>query len=264
MTSVLKAEQLKAEYPLTLMLLKNYQNQDLTGWVMSEKLDGIRGYWDGKQLFTRHHNKIIPPAYFLKDFPPFTIHGELFTERNQFEKISSIVRSQQDKGWHNIKLYVFDVPNADGDLFERLNVLKNYLQQYPSPYIQIIKQTPINSQQQVQQFLNDITQQKGEGVVLRNPQAPYEPQRSTQILKLKTALDKECTVIAHHQGKGQFKNKLGAVSCKNHRGIFKISSGFDLQERENPPAINSVITYKYRGLTKNGLPKFATYWRIRK
>lgn len=246
------------------MLLENYKNQDVSGWVMSEKLDGIRGYWDGKQLFTRQNKVIQPPHYFIRDFPPFAIDGELFTERNQFEKISSIVRSKKDKGWEKMKLYVFDVPNAQGNLFERLAVLQDYLDKHPTPYIKIIEQIPIKTKQQVKNFLQQIEKQQGEGVVLRNPHATYERKRSTQILKLKTALDEECTVIAHHQGKGQFENMLGSISCQNHRGIFKIGSGFNLIERRNPPPIGSIITYKYRGLTKNGLPRFATYWRSKK
>lgn len=105
---------------------------------------------------------------------------------------------------------------------------------------------------------------QGEGVVVRNPSAPYERKRSSQILKLKTARDEECTVIAHHKGKGQFENVMGALTCKNHRGEFKIGSGFNLNERENPPPIGSVITYKYRGITNSGKPRFATYWREKK
>lgn len=110
-----------------LMLLHNYTDQDVSGWVMSEKLDGVRGYWDGKQLFTRGGVALAAPAYFTRDFPPFAIDGELFSERNQFEHISSTVRSMKGEGWDKLKLYVFDVPNAQGNLFERLATLENYL-----------------------------------------------------------------------------------------------------------------------------------------
>ncbi|OZN24785.1 DNA ligase [Actinobacillus seminis] len=246
-----------------LMLLETYHNQDLQGWVMSEKLDGIRGYWDGTQLFSRQNQILTPPHYFIRDFPPFAIDGELFSQRNQFEHISSVVRSQKDKGWEKVKLYVFDVPNANGNLFERLAILEQYLAQHPTPYIQIIPQIPIESKQQVMDYLAQVESQKGEGLVLRNPQAAYEPHRSSQILKLKTALDEECTVIAHHPGQGKFQHMLGSLTCENQRGTFKIGSGFNLQERQNPPPIGTVITYKYRGLTQKGLPRFATYWRQR-
>lgn len=252
-----------AELP-DLMLLNSYQNQDVAGWVMSEKLDGVRGYWNGKQLFTRQHKIIAPPHYFIKDFPPFAIDGELFTERGQFENISAIVRSQKDKGWENMKLYVFDVPDAPGNLFERLAKLEQYLQQHPTPHIRIIEQIPIENSQQVQDFLRQVESQQGEGLVLRDPNTPYEHKRNNQILKLKTAQDEECTVIAHHSGKGQFAGVMGSLTCENQRGQFKIGSGFNLTERTNPPPIGSVISYKYRGLTNSGKPRFATYWRERK
>ena len=102
--------------------------------------------------------------------------------------------------------------------------------------------------------------------MLRNPNAPYEIKTQyTKFLKVKkNTYDEECTVIAHHKGKGQFENILGSLTCENHRGKFKIGSGFNLSERENPPPIGSTITYKYRGLTNSGKPRFATYWREKK
>lgn len=251
--------------PPDLMLLQSYEKQDITGWVMSEKLDGIRGYWDGKQLYTRQNQILTPPHYFLQHFPPFAIDGELFSERGQFEKISSIIRSQKDTGWETLALHVFDVPNAQGDLHQRLATLAHYLNTHPTPYIKIITQIPVQSSQHLQAFLTEIEKLGGEGVVVRNPNAPYEfGKRSSQILKFKTALDEECTVIEHHKGKGQFESILGALTCENHRGRFKIGSGFNLEERTTPPPIGSVITYKYRGLTNSGKPRFATYWREKK
>ncbi len=72
-----------------LMLLGTYENQDVQGWVMSEKLDGVRGYWDGKTLFSRPSKACPCPllTYFTAQFPPFAIDGEIFSERNQFEEI---------------------------------------------------------------------------------------------------------------------------------------------------------------------------------
>ena len=244
-----------------LMLLSTYENQDIQGWVMSEKLDGIRGYWDGKALLSRQGLPLPAPAYFTAQFPPFAIDGELFSERNQFEEIASITKSLKGDNWTKLTLYVFDVPNASGNLFERLQILEDYLKNNPTSYIKIIPQIPIRDKTHLFEYLHEIERKKGEGVVLRNPNAPYERKRSTQILKLKSTYDEECTVIAHHKGKGQFENILGSLTCENHRGKFKIGSGFNLSERENPPPIGSTITYKYRGLTNSGKPRFATYWR---
>jgi len=77
----------------SLLLLKPYDGaQDVSGWLMSEKLDGIRAVWDGEQLTTRKGNPIHAPDWFIADLPPFAIDGELWTKRNDFSNISSIVR----------------------------------------------------------------------------------------------------------------------------------------------------------------------------
>ena len=144
-----------------------------------------------------------------------------------------------------------------------LATLENYLREHPTPYIQIISQIPIQDQAHLQQFYQAILNQGGEGVVVRNPNAHYIRGRSAQILKMKPVADEECTVVAHHQGKGKHANHLGAITCENHRGRFRIGSGFKNKERENPPAIGSQITYRYRGLTQQGKPRFATYLRER-
>ncbi|STY62464.1 DNA ligase [Mannheimia haemolytica] len=246
-----------------LMLVGQYQDQELNGWVMSEKLDGVRGFWDGKQLISRQGYPLNPPDYFIKDFPPFAIDGELFSERGKFEEISSIVRSAQPKGWHKLKLQVFDVPNAQGNLIERLATLKNYLKQHPTPHIAIIEQIPIQDKAHLQQFYQSVLKQGGEGVIVRNPNAGYIQGRSAQILKIKPVLDEECTVVAHHKGKGKYADKLGAITCENQQGRFRIGSGFKDKDRENPPPIGSIITYKYRGVTESGKPRFATFWRVR-
>lgn len=249
--------------PLNLMLLEQYKDQPIEGWVMSEKLDGVRGFWDGKQLLSRQGLPLSPPDYFVHGFPPFAIDGELFSERGKFEEISATVRSSNPKGWYKLKLHVFDVPNAEGDLFARLSVLERYLQEHPTPYVQIIEQIPVKDKTHLNTFFSHIQQLGGEGVVVRNPNTPYIHGRSAQILKLKAVNDEECVVIAHHKGKGKYADKLGAITCENQRGQFRIGSGFKEKDRENPPPIGSVITYKYRGLTNSGKPRFATYWRIR-
>lgn len=249
--------------PLDLMLLEHYKNQNITGWVMSEKLDGIRGFWNGKTLLSRQGYPLSAPSYFTQDFPPFEIDGELFSERNQFSQISSVVRGSNAEKWRKLKLYVFDVPNVQGDLFARLHKLEAYLKSHPTPYIKIIKQIPIQNKDHLNSFFKEIQKLKGEGVVIRNPKSPYIKGRSAQILKFKAVYDDECTVIAHHTGKGKYKDKMGSLSCQNEYGIFKIGSGFSDKERANPPQIGTLITYKYRGFTSKGKPRFATYWRIR-
>ena len=128
------------------------------------------------------------PTYFTAQFPPFAIDGEIFSERNQFEEIASITKSFKDDNWTKLILYVFDVPNASGNLFERLKTLEDYLKEHPTPYIKIIQQIPIRDKTHLFEYLHEIEGKKGEGIVLRNPNSPYERKRSTQIFKVKKAL----------------------------------------------------------------------------
>ena len=98
-----------------LLLAQEYKNQEIAGWAMSEKLDGVRAYWDGKRLISRQGHPFTPPAGYARNFPPYPIDGELYTSRGRFEQISAAVRSDKSD-WRGIKLHVFDVPKAAGNL----------------------------------------------------------------------------------------------------------------------------------------------------
>ena len=248
-----------AETP-SLVLAQEYHQQNISGWAMSEKLDGVRGYWDGKALYSRQGNRFNPPENWAKNFPPFALDGELFSQRGKFEEISATVRAN-GKNWQNIQLFVFDVPNADGDLFQRLKVAQEWKDRHPESRFQIIQQHIVENQQQAQDFFQQVTQNGGEGVVFRNPSLPYQAGRSAGFLKWKPQFDDECVVKKHFAGKGKNAGRMGAVLCENQHGQFRIGTGFKDSDRENPPPVGSTITYRYRGFTNKGKPRFASYLR---
>lgn len=244
-----------------LLLLDTYKDQNLSGWVMSEKLDGIRAYWDGKQLLSRSGAIIEAPEWFLKSYPPFAIDGELWSKRGEFEKISSIVRDRSPgDGWREISHYIFDVPNAKGALIERLNTLKPY----ENNHIKILKQHSIYHKKDLEAFLQKIESSGGEGVVVRDPTTPYITSRSTKALKVKTFFDDECMVVGYTKGRGKYLGKVGALECRLLNGVrFKLGSGLSDKERVTPPQIGDVVTFKYKELTKYKKPRFATFLRLR-
>ena len=249
-----------------LFLLKTYDDsKDVIGWVMSEKLDGIRGFWTGKELLTRGGMKLTPPKWFIKNYPPFAIDGELWTKRNDFENISSIIRSKNSKQrWKSVSHNIFEVPSQSGGLLKRLSVLKEYLRENPNPYLKILPQTVINAKGQVADFLKEVSADKGEGVVVRNPNTLYQTGRLSSALKVKQYLDAECTVLEILPGKGKYQNMMGSVLCQTDSGKkLKIGSGFKDKDRANPPAIGSKITFKYYGFTKKGSFKYPVYLRVR-
>ena len=245
-----------------LLLAQEYLQQDVRGWAMSEKLDGVRAFWNGKQLLSRNGYAFTPSPGFTRDFPPFALDGELYSSRAQFERISAVVRSSKGD-WSTLKLHVFDVPHAQGNLYQRLAVLQEWLKAHPQANIVCIAQHEVRNFAQVQAFLRQIEAGGGEGVMLRDLNAGYAAGRSNQLLKLKSHQDAECTVTAHHAGKGKYTGKLGAFTCRNEYGEFRIGSGLSDADRGNPPPVGTVITYRYRGFTAKSLPRFPTYVRVR-
>ncbi|QEY25513.1 DNA ligase [Neisseria zalophi] len=246
-----------------LLLAKKYtRTKHIQGWAMSEKLDGVRAYWDGKWLISRQGYPFTPPAGYTHYFPPYPLDGELFSKRGQFERISGAVRSATGD-WSDIKLYVFDVPQAKGNLYQRLAVLQAWLETHSNAPIAVIAQTPVHNHVQVQAFLKQVEQQGGEGVMLRRPDIPYQGGRSPHLLKVKSRHDDECTVTRHYGGKGKYEGKLGALGCRNRYGEFRIGSGLKDKDRADPPPVGSIITYRYQGFTQKGIPRFATFLRVR-
>lgn len=259
-----------------LLLLKEYvAGQNVDGWLMSEKLDGVRAYWNGKQLMSRNGNPFAVPDWFTEDFPPFELDGELWLGRHQFEQTVSIVSTQTaHKGWRGLTFQIFELPNQAGGLLARLNILNIYLKQFPAPYLRIIEQVEVSDDSQLQAELQRVLALNGEGLVVRNPKNLYQTGRSNEALKVKLKQDAECQVKGYTPGKGKYLGKVGALKCEVMDGQFtdltdpddrllKIGSGLSDLERAEPPVIGSVITFQYIGLTQKGLPRFAVFLRVR-
>jgi len=112
--------------------------------------------------------------------------------------------------------------------------------------------------------LTDLEQAGAEGLMLHQQDALYKTGRSSDLLKLKTYQDTEAEVIGYRPGKGKYQGVVGALIVKTPSGkTFAIGSGLTDALRQSPPAIGTVITYRYNGFTKNGLPRFARFLRLR-
>ena len=234
-------------------------------WV-SEKLDGVRGYWNGKQLFTRQGHLIHAPKWFTRHWPNLALDGELWIARNTFEQVSGIVRQQNpiDENWQKLHFMIFDLPKNKSVFSQRIQKMQILTKQVNSPYLNVIKQQKFITTNELFACLDKVVAAQGEGLMLHHQDALYKVGRVTHLMKLKKYQDAEAIVIDHIPGKGKFTNMLGALKVKTVNGIiFKIGSGFSDEQRKNPPAIGTQITYKYFGKTKNNVPRFASFMRIR-
>lgn len=256
-----------------VLQLANVYHSDisLTEYWVSEKLDGVRAYWNGKQLLSKQGYVYQAPEWFLKGLPEFALDGELWLDRGGFDRLSGIVRKQQaiDEEWGLVTYQVFDLPEHPGSFDERLQKLQGYFQQSPTPaWLYLIPQRKIKRHRDLDKLLQTVVAENGEGLMLHKGSSYYHAGRDDDLLKLKTYEDAEAIVLEHLPGKGKHHGRMGAllVEAVNHEQsgkIFKIGTGFSDAERENPPRIDTVITYKYHGLSSKGVPRFASFIRIR-
>lgn len=124
-------------------LAKTYKDQDIGGWLVSEKLDGFRAVWDGgisrgkkignvpyanlinpktgkmkphvdklaTGLWTRYGNPIFAPDWFLNKLPCVPLDGELWAGRGNFQKCRSICsKLEPNEDWSTIEYAIFDSP----------------------------------------------------------------------------------------------------------------------------------------------------------
>ncbi len=241
------------------------QKVDIKGWWMSEKLDGVRGYWTGTQLVSRSGNPFHAPGWFTRNFPSTPLDGELWIGREQFSELASIVcRKNADNDWKRVSYHVFDTPEIEGGFEERLDFARRWFLDHPSLFAEVLEHQICESEEHLRKRLLEIESLGGEGIMLRRPRSPYIVGRSHDLLKVKTHEDAEATVIKHLPGSGKNSGRLGSLLVELPDGTqFAIGTGFSDQERINPPPIGSVITFKYYGSYKSGIPKFASFLRIR-
>ncbi|WP_233282103.1 DNA ligase [Nitrincola iocasae] len=250
--------------------LAEVYNQDSTvtisDYLVSEKYDGVRAIWTGEQLLTRQGNPIPAPNWFTAPLPAVWLDGELWTQRQDFETLSSIVRTQtaNDDRWRQVSYMVFDMPDAQLPFEQRYKNYTDLIEQINAAHIKAIQQLRFDSNQALSEHLQALVESGAEGLMLHLASAHHRSGRSDALLKLKPYFDAEAEVIAHLPGQGKYTGMLGALRVRNQQGIeFSVGSGFTDAERANPPPIGSTITYKYHGYTNNGLPRFTSFLRVR-
>jgi len=234
-------------------------------WV-SEKLDGVRAVWDGRQLRFRSGRPIAAPAWFTRGFPARALDGELWIGRGQFERLSGIVRKEtpDDAEWRQVRYLLFELPGAEGSFSERIAVLNQIVAEACLPHLQAIEQFRVGDQKSLMRKFDEVVRGGGEGLMLHRADAPYRAGRSDDLLKLKPWDDAEAVVVAHLQGSGKYAGQLGALLVALPDGQrLRLGSGLSDVQRANPPALGTTITYRYRGLTAKGQPRFATFLRVR-
>jgi len=242
------------------------QSLEIRDYWVSEKLDGVRAYWNGRKLVTRGGRPIHAPAWFTANWPAVPLDGELWGGRASFERTSGTVRSEtpSESNWRQLKFMVFDLPAHGGVFDARANELRELIDKAASAWLEAIEQIRLSDHAELPALLERIELLGGEGLMLHRGSARYLATRTGELLKYKSHEDAEARVLGYTSGTGKYAGVMGALIVERADGVrFKIGSGFSDAERTNPPPIGAWVTYAYNGLTNTGLPRFARFVRVR-
>ncbi|XXF77556.1 DNA ligase [Myxococcaceae bacterium GXIMD 01537] len=249
-----------------LLLAHSWENDvDLTDWWMSEKLDGVRAYWDGQRFFSRQGNPFLAPEWFTEKLPDFPLDGELFGGRQRFQRTVSVVRRQdRSDDWKELAFVIFDAPGLDSPFEQRLEHVRGYVEDVAPPYAEWLAHERCRGAEHLRQELARVEGLGGEGLMLRQPGSRYEAGRSHTLLKVKSFRDDEARVLGHVPGAGRHKGRMGALEVELRDGTrFNVGTGFSDAERESPPPVGAVITFRYQELSRDGVPRFPSYVGVR-
>lgn len=239
---------------------------DPQGYLVSEKLDGVRALWDGQRLWFRSGLPIVAPASFLAQLPAVGLDGELWLGRGQFENLVGTVRRllPDEKAWAGVRFMAFDMPGEPGPFAQRAAVMATLGLRHSRPAFDVLPQRRVATAALLSAWLQQVVAAQGEGLMLHRADAPWRGGRSDALLKLKPLADAEAQVVAHLPGLGRHAGRLGALRVRTAAGVeFKLGTGFSDAQRDQPPPLGGWVTYTFRGLTDAGVPRFAAFLRVR-
>jgi DNA ligase-1 len=248
-------------------LAENYHPMiNPANYLVSEKLDGVRAVWDGNRLRFRSGQVINAPSWFIEKLPAHALDGELWMGRGNFDRVSGATRRLEpiEAEWREITYQVYELPDGIGTFSDRVHALHKSVANLDAPWVQVLAQIQVADDQALQLKLQQIAHVGGEGLMLHRADAAWQTGRSDALLKLKKQMDAEAKVIAYLPGKGKYEGMVGALLVEMSDGKqFQLGGGLSDQQRITPPEIGSWVTYRYRDLTPQGIPRFANFLRVR-
>lgn len=256
-----------AEPPPLMLANVFHADIDLAEYLVSEKYDGVRGYWDGERLLTRGGEVVHAPDWFTAGWPKVPLDGELWVGRGRFAEAVSTVRQQQpdETNWRKMRFMLFDLPAHPGTFAERDRALTRIVGDLRQPWVVHVEQLHVADSAALRVWLQRVARQGGEGLVLHRSGSRYRAERNDDLLKLKLYEDAEARVIGYLPGKGKYAGMIGALEVEAPQGLrFRLGAGLSDAERRAPPALGSWVTYRYNGVNeKTGIPRFARFLRVR-
>ena len=228
------------------MLAKTYEGENPKGWLMSEKLDGVRALWTGRELLTRNGNVIAAPAWFTDALPAIALDGELWVGRGGFQQMMTILRGDGG-GWQQVTFRVFDAPEAVGGFEDRLAAAGAAIS--GCAVAALVEHVVCAGRKHFLAFAEEMISQGAEGAMLRKSGSLYLPRRSSSLLRFKPVETDEAEVIGYTAGKDSIRVMWNGLK-------FALTTALR-------PAIGSPVTFQFMGLTDGGKPRHPSFITVR-
>jgi ATP-dependent DNA ligase len=171
-----------------------------------------------------------------------------------------------------LEYYVFDLINdyTQSVQSHRLMLLWNIFP-HPIEHIELVPSTYLlskNCEAEVLSKMDEFVTAGFEGIIIRNPNALYQPKRTTDLLKIKPAYTMEVQIIGYEEEvsiEGVYKGSLGSFTVQSNSGaVFSVGTGFTRAQRVGywlcrEKYRGSLATIRYQNISEEGRPKPAVF-----
>lgn len=239
------------------------------------KLDGIRCIVRADGMWSRNGKKIISAPHIFESLKPlFEINpdlifdGELYADKfaNDFNAICSLVKKTKPtaadlaESAKSIEYHIYDLPSCDDVFNKRLSALVELEFNFPK-CCKVVETNDIRNAQEIDEWYGDYVSRGYEGQMLRVDEK-YENKRSKSLLKHKSFIDEEYTILDVEEGVGNKTGMVGSFVFESKSGKrFNSSPKFNWEEcttmwNDRANLIGKSATVKYFNLTPDGVPRF--------
>jgi ATP-dependent DNA ligase len=242
------------------------------------KLDGIRCIVTSEGMFSRNGKAIISAPHIresleglFKKHPDLIFDGELYADKfaNDFNKIVSLVKKTKPtdadlkESERQIEYHIYDLPSSKNNFIKRMYDLGILFSTYLNlhPYCRIVETYSCNNEDEVMELYEGYVEKGYEGQILRLDKK-YENKRSKFLLKNKSFIDEEFTILDIVEGEGNRTGTAGYFVFENENGDrFKSNVKGTWEEtaemlKNKKKLIGKEATIKYFNRTPAGIPRF--------
>eukprot|EP01118_Nematostelium_gracile_P014288 TRINITY_DN5530_c0_g1_i2.p1 TRINITY_DN5530_c0_g1~~TRINITY_DN5530_c0_g1_i2.p1 ORF type:complete len:403 (-),score=77.54 TRINITY_DN5530_c0_g1_i2:67-1275(-) len=218
---------------------------DLTGWYLSQKMAGIRCFWDGNKLWSQSGKEIKTPPFFVTNLGNIPLDGELYSKEGDNKKTRGVLDAFNGH-WESVKYHVFDLPKSNRMYRERIALLQEM--KFP-PHVKTVSTVYCNGEEHILQYLSEIINHGGEGLMANDPKSFYIPGTVDSFVYIKQVHQEEVKVL-------EILNK--GMNCQQSNGQV-IFVEYVEGVLKSPPAVGSMIVINHAGYFKNGKMKHPFY-----